>query len=98
VCPGDNTYIIGSPLFDKVTLSLDRHGKKGRTFVMTAKNQSAEGCYIQSATLNRKPLHRSWITHEEIVAGGTLEFVMGTSPNYEWGSGKENLPKTLSFI
>jgi|GEM_PF-2647580 len=44
-------------------------------------------CYVQSATLNGKPLNRCWITYQEITAGGTLDFVLGASPNKAWGTG-----------
>jgi putative alpha-1,2-mannosidase len=43
--------------------------------------------YIQSATLNGRPLNRPWITHDEMVNGGTLELTMGIVPNTDWGRG-----------
>ena len=48
--------------------------------------------YIQSATLNGKPYTRNYITHQDIVNGGVMEFVMGDEPNKEWGAGAENCP------
>ena len=92
VSPVDGIYIIGSPLFDKVTLQLDPHYYPGRTFTVTAKNNSAQNYYVQSATLNGKPLDRAWLRHSEIIAGGTLELVMGSKPNFNWGSAPEQLP------
>jgi putative alpha-1,2-mannosidase len=72
-------------LFDKVTIRLDPKYTKGGTFTITARNNSADNIYIQSAQLNGKPLDRCWITHEEIVGGGTLELVLGPQPNQKWG-------------
>jgi predicted alpha-1,2-mannosidase len=92
VCPGDDTYILGSPLFEKATIRLDAKWYSGGSFTILARNNSAKNCYIQSATLRGKPLHRAWIRHGEIVAGGTLELVMGSEPNQEWGTGVEHLP------
>lgn len=86
VSPVDGTYIIGSPLFDRVTLRLDPAYYKGKTFTVVAHNNSEKNFYIQSARLNGKPLERGWLKHTEIVAGGTLEFVMGPEPNLHWGS------------
>jgi putative alpha-1,2-mannosidase len=57
----------------------------GKEFVIQTKNLSKENYYIQSATLNGKLFNRSWISHEEIVKGGELVFVMGNEPNKEWG-------------
>jgi predicted alpha-1,2-mannosidase len=96
VCPGNNTYIIGSPLFKKVTIRLDPAWYPGKSFTIIANNNSANNVYIQSARLNRKPLTRAWITHQEIVAGGTLEFEMGPEPNTEWGSAETQMPPSLS--
>jgi predicted alpha-1,2-mannosidase len=92
VDPTSKTYILGSPLLDKVTLHLDSKFAKGREFTVIAKNNSPQNVYIQSATLNGKPLTRSWISHEEIVAGGKLVLEMGPVPNKEFGSAAQNRP------
>lgn len=86
VSPVDGVYIIGSPIFDKVTIRLDRGYYPGRDFVVIAHDNSAQNIYIQSALLNGKPFNRAWIRHSEIVAGGTLEFTMGPNPNKAWGT------------
>ena len=86
VTPGIPVYAIGSPLFEKTTLSLP----DGKTFTIKARDYSEDNKYIQSARLNGRPLERSWFTHEELTAGGVLELVMGPEPNKDWG--KENLP------
>jgi len=92
VCPGEGIYILGSPLFSKVRLHLDKKWYKEATFAITAENQAPNHPYIQSAKLNGKPLSRAWIRHSEIAAGGTLEFVMGAAPNKEWATRSEDLP------
>lgn len=81
ICPGDNIYELTSPMFDKVTIPLDRNYYKGKQFTVLARNNSEENIYIQSVSLNGKKLNRLWITHQEIVQGGVLEFVMGKLPN-----------------
>jgi predicted alpha-1,2-mannosidase len=94
VSPVDGVYIIGSPLFDRVTLRLDQRYYSGRTFTVIARNNSAQNFYVQSAKLNGKPLNRAWLRLPEIVAGGTLELHMGPQPNKNWGS--QELPTSLS--
>ena len=84
-CPGDPRYEIFTPLFDKITLNLNPKYSKGQTFVVTAKNNSPENVYIQSASLNGQPLNRCWLNYSEITAGGTLELVLGPQPNKTWG-------------
>ncbi len=86
VSPVDNIFIIGSPLFKKVTLQLDPKYAKGKTFSVIAHNNSAQNIYIQSAKLNGQPLNRAWLRYEEITGGGKLELEMGATPNENWGA------------
>ena len=81
VTPGLPVYVIGSPVVDCGEVDLG----DGKTFKVVARNNSPENKYILSARLNGAPLHRCWFTHEELMAGGTLEFEMGNKPNKNWG-------------
>lgn len=81
VTPGSNIYVIGSPVFDKVTIELEN----GKTFEVIAKNNSKKNMYIQAVQLNGKTLDRLWISHKEIIKGGTLLFEMGPEPNKNLG-------------
>jgi predicted alpha-1,2-mannosidase len=94
VTPGSPTYNIGSPIFDKVTIELGNE----KQFVIRAVNVSAANKYIQSATMNGKPLERPWFEHAEIKDGATLELVMGPRPNRSWGSKPEDAPPSMSAI
>jgi predicted alpha-1,2-mannosidase len=96
VCPGDGIYIIGGPLFSRVTLHLDAKFYKEAKFTISAANHAPEHPYIQSARLNGKPLRRAWIRHSEITAGGLLEFVMGPEPNRKWAARNVDLPPSMS--
>ena len=91
-CPGRPIFDIGSPIFDEVTIDVG-HGK---TFVIEAKNVSAQNKYIQSATLNGKPYDRPWINHSDIIQGGKLVFQMGSRPNKSWGSSPDVAPPSMS--
>ncbi|HEX4084911.1 MAG TPA: GH92 family glycosyl hydrolase [Chthoniobacteraceae bacterium] len=92
--PADGNYMIGSPLFHKTTIHLDPEYYHGGAFTVLADNNSDKNIYIQSAKLNGKPLTRSWLRHEEIAAGGTLELAMGPQPNKVWGSATKDLPSS----
>ena len=89
VCPGDNKYIFGSPIFDKATLNLEN----GKQFVIIGHNQSDENIYIQSVKLNGKPYTKSYITYNDIKDGGTIEFVMGSQPNMSFGVETQDRPE-----
>jgi predicted alpha-1,2-mannosidase len=92
VDPVSGNYILGSPLFDKVTLKLNSKFAKGREFTVVAKNNSAQNPYIQSATLNGQPITRSWISNAEITTGGKLVLTMGPTPNKAFGSAPADRP------
>lgn len=80
VCPGNPRYEITSPVFESVEINLDTHFYSGKNFKIIAHNNSPQNIYIQSVSLNGKKLNRLWITHNEIVKGGVLEFDMGPEP------------------
>lgn len=90
VCPGTPQYIIGSPIFPKVTINLEN----GKHFTIIAENVSEQNFYIDSVLLNGKTLNRSWITHEEIMAGGELHLFMSDKPNRKWASAGMSVPRT----
>jgi putative alpha-1,2-mannosidase len=90
--PARPEYIIGSPIFDEVTL----HMGNGKDLVIVANHNSEKNIYIQSATLNGKPLDKPWFDHSAIANGGKLVFNMGPTPNKNWGSGPESAPPSMS--
>jgi len=85
VCPGDPVYQLTAPIFEEVKINLDKKIYSGKSFLIKAKNLSKDNIYIQSATLNGKPLNRAWISHGEIAQGGKLVFEMGKQPDKMWG-------------
>ncbi|UJH66352.1 GH92 family glycosyl hydrolase [Allomuricauda sp. SCSIO 65647] len=74
--PASGEYELGSPVFEKATIALP----DGKSLVVKAEETSSINRYIQSVKLNGKPLERTYITHDELMAGGTLEFEMGKNP------------------
>jgi len=90
VAPGAPEYVIGTPWFEKMEITLEN----GNIFTITANNVSPRRYYIQSATLNGVDHPYSFISHEAIMNGGHLHFEMGRRPNKEWGSSPEHVPVT----
>jgi len=80
VCPGNPTYSIGRPLFDRVVIPLSN----GKKFEVDVKNASRKNKYIQSAKLNGKVLKTPFFNHENFLTGGRLELVMTNKPT-QWG-------------
>ncbi len=75
--PASGDYVIGSPLFSRVMLNLPN----GKRFEITAAGNSDRNVYIQSVTLNGKPLDKPIISYAQIEAGGSLHFQMGPKPS-----------------
>ncbi|WP_048331218.1 GH92 family glycosyl hydrolase, partial [Bizionia psychrotolerans] len=94
VTPGSNQYIIGTPLFEKATINLEsRKGSGEKQFTIIANNLSDSNIYVENVTLNGTKLNRTYMTHDEIITGGTLVFTMTDNPAI-WGSRDGQEPKT----
>lgn len=87
VNPANGIYDFGSPLFDKITLQLENK----RNFTIIAHNNSDKNIYIQEVKLNGKNYNKTFITHKDIIKGGTLEFFMGPNPNYNFGNSEKSI-------
>lgn len=81
VTPGLPFYNITSPVFEETTINLTN----GKTFTVLAKGASRTKKYIQKAFINGVEINSPFITHNQIMEGGTLELVLGELPNKEWG-------------
>jgi len=75
VCPGDPVYVLGRPMVDSAKIPV-----KNGVFEIIAHDNSLENKYVKEVKLNGKTLETPFITHQDIVNGGTLEFYM--SPTY----------------
>ncbi|PSL25281.1 GH92 family glycosyl hydrolase [Dyadobacter jiangsuensis] len=92
VAPGTDQYVLGSPVFEEISIETG----KNRKFTVKAKGVSDNARYIQSATLNGKPFTRTYITHGELLKGGSLVLQMGDKPNKEWGGQAADMPFSLT--
>ena len=88
VNPSNGVFVFGSPLFTKTTVRIPG----GKPFTVIAQNNNAKNIYIKSAKLNGKAYTKSYITYNDIMKGGTLEFVMSASPNKNFGKAQKDRP------
>ncbi len=72
---GTERYELAGPLFTRAEINLGKH-----RLTIQADNASAENIYVQRVLLNGQPFERHFLNHEEIAAGGTLQFEMGPQP------------------
>lgn len=88
VTPGMPAYTLGSPFFNEIKVKL----AGGKVLRIVAQGCSENAKYIQSATLNGKPLNQAWMSHDDIKNGGTLILVMGERRNTAWGAARGQEP------
>ncbi|RME23387.1 MAG: glycoside hydrolase family 92 protein, partial [Deltaproteobacteria bacterium] len=79
IAPGDGRYDITTPRFDRVDIHL-HPDQGGATFTILAERETDDAIYIQSARLDGEVFDRSSLSHDELLAGGTLELTLGTEP------------------
>jgi predicted alpha-1,2-mannosidase len=94
VTPGTPDYLIGSPLFDKATLTL----AGGKTFSITTQKNGPQHPYIHGATLNGKPFDKVFLTHDEITSGGEINFDMSSTPNKKWAAAPTDRPASAMTL
>ena len=92
VCPGEPSYNIGTPLFEKTTI----HLRNGHDLVIRADGASGERRYISAASLNGARHDRPWFRHSDIVDGGLLRLTMRSMPDTTWGAGIDAAPLSLT--
>ena len=92
VCPGTDEYVLGSPVFEKATITLE----DGKKFVIEAKGNNLDNRYIQNAELNGVSHGKNFIRYKDIVEGGILSFEMTDIPNKNRGISKDAAPFSLS--
>ena len=92
VCPGANQYVIGTPYFDKMTLHLEN----GKTMTITAQNCNQDNKYIQSLSINGTPSTKNFFTHDQLIQGGNIQYVMGSTPNKQRGISDSDAPYSFT--
>ncbi|SMD00561.1 GH92 family glycosyl hydrolase [Pedobacter africanus] len=92
VTPAVEQYVIGAPLFKKVTLNLEN----GKLFTINAAKNSKDNRYVQSLKYNGKLYTRNWLSHSGLQLGGELTFEMSATPNESRGVDPADYPFSLS--
>jgi putative alpha-1,2-mannosidase len=82
MCEENPSYELTTPLFDKVTVNQP----DGTTFTIESSHSSKDDLYIQSASLNGKPLEGFRVPQDAVFKGGVLKLELGSEPNETWGT------------
>jgi len=92
VCPGSGEFVLGAPFMPETTLQLNN----GATFTVKATGVSSINRYVRSVKLNGRKYSKRFITREDILRGGVLEFEMGPRPMKNRRPQRADLPYSLS--
>ncbi|MBQ8423691.1 MAG: GH92 family glycosyl hydrolase [Coprobacter sp.] len=92
VCPGSNEYVLGAPLFKEVKLTLEN----GKVIKITAKNNDADNRYVQKMTLNGKSHDYNYLTHDRLMKGAKIVYIMSDTPNKSRGVAEKSAPYSFS--
>jgi predicted alpha-1,2-mannosidase len=92
VCPATDQYVLGAPLFKKITISLEN----GKQFIINAPANSVANKYIQTAQLNGVSYDKNWLSHFDILKGGTFNIIMGAVPATQRGISETSFPYSFS--
>ena len=92
VCPASDQYVIGTPLFGKVTLTLEN----GKKVVLRAAGVDSDNRYIDAVRLNGKKYTRNWFSYSDLMQGATIEYKMSSQPNKSRGTNPKDFPYSLS--
>jgi predicted alpha-1,2-mannosidase len=92
VCPGTPQYVLGAPLFKKVTLNLEN----GKQIVITAPHNSDDNIYVNKVTFNGQPYSKEYLNHFDLMKGAVIQFDMQAQPNKQRGTNPEDFPYSFS--
>ena len=92
VCPGSGEYVLGAPLFKKITLNLTN----GKKFIITAPENNENNLYRNETKLNGKPYSKLFISHNDLMKGGTMNISLSNQPDTAIIVNDDDLPFSVS--
>ena len=92
VCPASDQYVLGAPLFKKITLTLEN----GKTVIINSPNNSETNKYVNSVKYNGKLYDFNWLSHKALQQGAVINFDMLTTPNRQRGIKEVDFPYSFS--
>lgn len=93
VCPGSDQYVIGAPYLPRIRLRLEN----GNILEIKAPGVSSRNRYVKSVKFNGGPYDKMYLTHDQLMRGGILEFRMGPSPDRRRGAAVAGKPYSLTL-
>ena len=92
VCPGTDQYVLGAPYLPYIKMQLPN----GKTLEIKAPGVSDKNCYVHSLKINGKPYDKRYITHNDLMEGGVMEYKMSSSPAKKRGLSRADRPYSMT--
>lgn len=92
VCPGTDQYVLGAPYLPYIKMQLPN----GKTLEIKAPGVSDKNCYVHSLKINGKPYDKRYITHNDLLEGGVMEYKMSSSPAKKRGLSRADRPYSMT--
>lgn len=92
VAPATDQYVLGTPLFKKVSVELEN----GNKLIINAENNSNTNKYIKHMKFNGEVYTKNYLKHTDISKGGTIDIEMDNKPNKKRGIKDADLPYSLT--
>lgn len=92
VTPATDQYVLGAPLFKKVTINLDN----GKQVIINSPNNNDSNKYINTMNFDGKKYTKNYLKYSELIKGAVIDIDMSDTPNKERGTKKEDLPYSLT--
>jgi predicted alpha-1,2-mannosidase len=92
VTPASDQYVLGAPLFKKLTLNLEN----GKQVIINAPANSDANIYVSNLTYDAKPYSKNWVSHAALQNGALLNFTMSATPDKVRGTNKADFPYSIS--
>ncbi len=92
VTPASDQYVVGAPLFKKITLSLE----DGKKVIINAPANNDKNKYISTMTFNGMPYDFNWLSHKALMQGAIINVGMSEMPNKNRGIKDKDFPFSLS--
>ncbi|MDB4901458.1 MAG: hypothetical protein JWQ63_739, partial [Mucilaginibacter sp.] len=92
VCPASDQYVLGAPLFKKLTINLEN----GKKVVINAPNNNDKNIFVKSMSVNGNSYDYNWLSHKMLMHGAIINFDMSSQPNKQRGIKETDFPYSLS--
>ncbi len=94
VCPGSDEYVVGSPMVERATITLEN----GNTIEIESSNNSPERVYVESMKIDGKPYDKNFLKYSTLMDGCKIEFEMSPQPNLDRGTAPSASPYSESEL